>query len=215
MTTLLPGSLVGGNRIVCLLGTGTVAEVYDVVAQDGARRALKILTAEASQAAKLKDRAVKEAEAVGVIDHPNVVGLYDTGVEGDRMWMLLDRVDGPDLGRLVREGGVLDVARAVRIVRQAAEGVAAAHALGILHRDLKPENILVGPGDLVKVTDFGHVYIRYLGAETTGQAEPGQALHMAPEYLQNRAEPRSDVYSLAIILFEVIAGVHPLGLAGA
>jgi serine/threonine protein kinase len=105
MAMLEPGTLVAKYRILRLLGAGAVVEVYEVVTPDGARRALEILTAEASRATKLEDGAVKEAEAVATIEHANVVPLDDAGREGDRLWMLLDLVEGPDVGRRVREGG--------------------------------------------------------------------------------------------------------------
>ncbi len=139
------GTHFGKHRIARLLGAGEVAEVYEVVAPDGARRALKLLKEDAALSSSLVARLSQEGEAIATIEHVNVVRFYDVGIDLGRVWILLELVEGPDLGQLARSaGGALPVEQAVSIVRQACEGVAAAHELGIVHRDLRPENILIG-----------------------------------------------------------------------
>ncbi len=204
--------------ILRLLGTGRMAEVYEVVTPDGRHWALKVIKAGIPLQSKPQFRLGQEGQAIASIEHVNVVRFHDAGIEDGRVWLLLERVLGPNLRQLVqREGGALPVVRAVSIVRQACEGVAAAHALGILHRDLKPENLLVAEGDLVKVADFGSANIGSLGVETTaGEQDLTSSLYTAPEHMLGRpAEERSDVYTMAVVLYEILAGVHPMAATGA
>ncbi len=212
MTPLRPGTHFAQHRIVRLVATGAVAEVYEVIAPDGVRKALKILRGDRALLAKSQARFVQEAEAIAMIDHVHIVRFLDAGVEDGRVWMLLELVEGPDLRVLVRDaGGSLPVERVVSLVRQACEGVAAAHAREILHRDLKPENILVGPNDVAKVADFGSAKLAGWGVKTTKEQDLCSCLHASPEYIaQRRTEPRSDVYALGVILYETIAGVNPI-----
>ena len=199
--------------IVRLLGTGRMAEVYEVVAPDGQHRALKVIKSGVPLPSKPQARLGQEGEAVASIEHVNVVRFYDAGVEDGRVWLLLELVLGPNLRQLVQQaGGTLPVERAVSIVRQACEGVAAAHALGILHRDLKPENILVAAGDRALVADFGSASVGALGVKTTASEQDlTSSLYTAPEcMLKHPAEERSDVYTMAVVLYEAIAGVHPM-----
>ncbi|MFT3767401.1 MAG: protein kinase [Minicystis sp.] len=165
------GTHFAGHVIVRLLGTGRIAEVYEVVAPDGRLRALKVFKLDAPLSAKAQARLGQEGEAVATIEHVNVVRFFDAGVEQGRVWILLELVEGPDLRRLVEDaGGALPIERAVRIVRQACEGVTAAHRLGILHRDLSPENILVAADDVAKVADFGSAKLRGVRCEDDGRA---------------------------------------------
>jgi serine/threonine-protein kinase len=217
MATLESGTRFGKYIIVRLLGSGRDAEVYEVVAPNGARRALKIARPEAPLGSKPQARVAQEAGAVATIEHIHVVRFYDAGVEDGRVWMELELVDGLDLMRLcATAGGALAVDRAVRIVRQCAEGLIEAHEQGIVHRDLKPKSILVTHDDLAKVAGFNRAKVPAPSVRTTGDHDLSAALHTAPELMENRAaEPRSDVYSLATILYEIIAGHNPFALGGA
>jgi serine/threonine protein kinase len=169
--------------IVRLLGVGRTAEVYEVVAPDGEHRALKVSKPGLPLPSKPQIRLGQEGEAIASIEHVNVVRFYDAGVEDGRVWLLLELVVGPNLQQLVELcGGTLAVERAVSLVRQACEGVAAAHALGILHRDLKPENILVAAGDRALVADFGSAHVGTLGVKTTAREQDlSSSLYTAPE----------------------------------
>jgi serine/threonine-protein kinase len=190
-----------------------VAEVYEVVAPDGQHRALKVIRGGVPLPSKPQARLGQEGEAVASIEHVNVVRFHDAGIEDGRVWLLLELVRGPNLRQLVdRCGGTLPVERAVSILRQACEGVAAAHALGILHRDLKPENILVAAGDRALVADFGSANVGSLGVKTTASEQDlSSSLYTAPECLmQHPADERSDVYTMAVVLYEAISGVHPM-----
>jgi serine/threonine-protein kinase len=217
MATLEPGTRFAKYIIVRLLGTGRDAEVYEAVASNGARRALKIARPEAPLGSKPQARVAQEAGAVASIEHTHVVRFYDAGVELGRVWMELELVDGHDLVRLrATAGGALAVDRAVRIVRQCAEGPAEAHEQGIVHRDLKPASILVTRDDVAKVAGFNRAKVPEPSVRTTGDQDLSAVLHAAPELMENRAaQPRSDVYSLAIVLYEIIAGHNPFAFDGA
>jgi hypothetical protein len=203
---------VAGCRLLRLLGEGSAAQVYEVLTPEGERRALKLSRPGLSMLDAHQARLAQEGEAVAMIEHVNVVRFYDAGVEGGRVWLLLELVDGPDLRSLARSlGGALPLLRALRIVRQASEGVAAAHALGILHRDLRPENLLVAEGDLAKVADFGSAKLAGWGVKTTHEQARCSSLYMAPEYMQRRvAVPASDVYAMGLVLYEAVTGAHPI-----
>ncbi len=208
---LQPGTRFDKFTIVRLLGAGRIAEVYEVITPDGRRRALKVAKEGLSLDAKLQARFIQESDLIAAIEHVNVVSLYAIGVCNERLWILLELIDGPDLERLVRGvGGALPVDRAVAIVRQACEGVAAVHARTIVHRDLRPANLLVAADDLVKVADFGSAKLRTLGVKTTHEQEVASALYMAPEYAAGHAEARSDVYAMGIVLYEILTGAHPI-----
>ena len=172
--------------IVRLLGVGRAAEVYEVTEPDGRHRALKVSKPDLPLASKPQARLGQAGEAIASIEHVNVVRFFDADVEAGRVWILLELVDGPDLRQLLRDaGGALPVARAVSIVRQACEGMAAAHARGILHRDLTPENILVGPEDLTKIADFSAAKVAWGGREDDQRSRdhlgplPGAGVHDA------------------------------------
>ena len=200
-----------------LLGAGGFAQVYEVRARDGARRALKILDAEAEARPKVRARLAQEGAALTMLDHANVVRLHDAGVDGERIYLVLELVEGRNLREtLCAPGRPPPLETRVRWIHQAAEGVAAAHGRGIIHRDLKPENLLVTPDEVVKVIDFGIAKLTGWGVRTTHEQRMGTALYMSPEQIQGRApDARMDVYALGLILYEAVAGAHPLVTAPA
>ncbi len=213
--TPLPGPLAAQHRVIRYLGAGPVAEVYEVETLDGRRCALKLSLPGIPR--KAEARLGQEGEAVAMIEHVNVVRFHDAGIVDDRVWLLLELVDGPDLRTLARRaGGALPVDRAVRLLRQAAEGVAAAHAQGVLHRDLRPENILVTADDLAKVSDFGAAKLEGWGVQTTQRQDSSSSLYAAPEYMLRRPfTPAADVYAMALMLYELVTGIHPFASSGA
>ena len=210
---------IADHRLLRLLGEGSSAEVYEVLTPDGDRRALKLLKGDLAPAfvSKLQARLGQEGEAIAMIEHVNVLRFHDAGLEQGRVWLLLELVDGPDLRTLAeRNGGTLPLVRALRLVRQAGEGVAAAHALGILHRDLRPENLLIADGDVVKVADFGSAKLEGWGVKTTAEQAIGSSLYRAPESLhRGGARPESDVYALGLVLYELLTGAHPIAALAA
>jgi len=211
MALFEPGTHVGGARIVRVLGSGTVATVYEAI-HEGARRALKIIdgTFESSTA---RDRFAQEGEAIAMIEHVNVVRWLGCGIDYGRPWIVLELVEGPNLRELAKaEGGRLPVERAVAIMRHVCEGLAAVHKKKIVHRDMKPENILVAADDLAKVADFGSVKLPGWGVKTTTAHRLTSMAYMPPEIWLGGVEPteKVDVYAVALILYELSAGTNPI-----
>jgi serine/threonine-protein kinase len=128
------------------------------------------------------------------------------------VYLVLELVHGQNLREvLAAHGGRPPVATVVRWIRQAAEGVAEAHRLGVVHRDLKPENLLVTSEDVIKVIDFGIAKLHGWGVKTSHEQKVGTAMYMSPEHIQGKTpDGRMDVYALGAILFEALAGRHPV-----
>jgi len=216
MDILRAGSIWAGCEIVKLLGSGGFAQVYEVRDRAGARRALKVLDAEAGLGSKLQARLAQEGEALAMIEHVNVLRFYEAGIQDDRVWLLLELVEGVSLRELEDAcGGRPPLESVLRWVRQACDGLAAAHAQGVVHRDVKPENLLVTPTEVVKVIDFGLAKLNGWGVKTTQQHLLGTAFYMAPEQLRSKpADPRMDIYAMGLVLYEAIAGIHPIEQLG-
>jgi serine/threonine-protein kinase len=241
MPTLERGANFDGHRIVRLLGEGKGAEVFEAIAPStddpsrlgppgGKRCALKILKDLVPIDAIPNRRLHQQAEAEATIQHVNIVRFEDVGIFEGRVWLRSELVDGLDLRRLAAAlGGKLPVEHAIELIRQAAEGMAAAHELGIIHRDLKPENLLVAlrggpPSDprpenilpalqtaVVKVADWDSVKFPRWGVQTAMTETVGAARYQPPEYLRDRVVGKAmDVYALAIVLYEMCTGVHPI-----
>jgi serine/threonine-protein kinase len=146
----------------------------------------------------------REAQSIARLTHPNIVQIYDFGVDVDNNpYFVMELIDGTPLDKLVRARGRLMPADAVRVIRQAAEGLAAAHRAGIVHRDVKPSNLIVDGRGAVKLVDFG---IARAGAAAL-MGTPG---YMAPEQASGKpVDHRADIYALGLTLFEVLAGEPP------
>jgi serine/threonine-protein kinase len=212
MTALPPGTWIGAYRVSRHLGSGRVADVYEAWSQGGEQRALKRRRPGLHPGKKAHDRLCQEADASATIEHVHVVRYFDGGLFEGRLWIVVELVLGTDLQKLAEAaGGRLPVAQVVGIMRQVCEGVAAAHRNEIVHRDLKPENILVTPEGLAKVGDFGSAKPEAWGVETTQDQEVSTARYRAPEYVRDRiAVPASDVFSIGVVLYELLSGRHPV-----
>jgi eukaryotic-like serine/threonine-protein kinase len=209
-------------RIEALLGEGAMGAVYRVEHVHMRKRyALKVLLPDASESEEIRARFEREALAAAHIDHPNVVAATDFGrTERGDFFLVLEYVEGRSLREVV-EGGPLDVARVSHIAAQIGRALAKAHGLGIVHRDLKPENVMLvtrpGEAELVKVLDFGIAKVPIgMGSGGGGQALTrmgaifGTPEYMAPEQaVGDVADARADLYSLGIVLYELLTGVRP------
>lgn len=156
---------------------------------------------------KNKDEALKEARAIARISHPNVVSLYDVIEEDDRIYLIMEYVEGTTLREILDEVRYLDFQAALGIFIQTALAVEFAHNHGILHLDIKPENILVSPGGKVKLIDFG--IARFILESDETERIMGSTHYLAPEALKGRYSIASDVFSLGIVLYEMLAGENP------
>ncbi len=158
---------------------------------------------------ELEERFAREARILATLDHPGAPTLYDFGAHDDRLFQVMQFVEGVTLDDLLAEHGPLPVSWAAAIAAQAAAVLAAAHARAVCHRDLKPANLMLCPDGSVKVMDFGLAVLRE--ADTARFTRAGQLLgtpsYMAPEQIQRgHAEPRSDLYALGCVLHEMLTG---------
>jgi eukaryotic-like serine/threonine-protein kinase len=155
-------------------------------------------------------RFYQEARAAGGLNHPNIVTIYDVGKAGDIAYMAMELLDGVELRSLIGEGRTLPVAQAMSITAQVAEGLAYAHQHDVVHRDIKPANIMVLASGPVKITDFGIARMRTSSELTQTGVMLGSPKYMSPEQVVGkRADHRSDIFSLGIILYEMLCGAVP------
>jgi len=213
------GTRLGPYEIVGRIGAGGMGEVYR--ARDprlGREVALKVLpTTFASDRERLQ-RFEQEARAVGALNHPNILSVYDVGTSDGAPFLVTELLEGVDLrARLL--AGPIPPRQAILWMQQAATGLAAAHAKGIIHRDLKPENLFLLPDGRIKILDFGLVKLTRSGSARTEETGPllpsltatgtilGTASYMAPEQVREQTtDHRADFFSLGAILYELLTG---------
>jgi predicted Ser/Thr protein kinase len=208
---------VGRYELRGRIGEGAMGVVYAAYDPRLDRKiALKLVRSELAEDAELRERMTREARALARLTHPNVVTVFDVGMEGERLFIAMELVDGETLGEWVRSVEP-SAARILEVVSSAGRGLAAAHAAGLVHRDFKPGNVLVTESGLAKVVDFGlaragdaHAGERVEGRLTEPNAVVGTPAYMAPEQLRGEgADARSDQYALAVTLYEALHGSLP------
>ena len=200
-----PGTVFAGRyRIVTRLGAGGMGEVYR--ADDlklGQTVALKFLARDLEANPRLLELFRSEVRLAREVTHPNVCRVHDIGEAEGRHFLTMERVDGEDLGSLLKRIGRLPGEKALQVARQLCAGLAAAHDQGVLHRDLKPANIMLDGRGAVRITDFG---LALLAGEGGGEVA-GTPAYMAPELFDGQAATvRSDIYALGLVLYEVFTG---------
>src|SRR5450631_46469 len=215
----VPGTTLADRyRIVSPLGKGGMGEVYR--AEDlklGQTVALKFLPRSLAQTEHALERFTREVRLARQVSHPNVCRVFDIGEiseTGDagktftHTFLTMEFVDGEDLASLMRRIGRLPPDKALEIARQMCAGLAAAHEHGIIHRDLKPANIMLDGRGRVRITDFG---LAGLAAEIRGDAaRAGTPAYMSPEqFAGGEVTPKSDLYSLGLVLYEIFTGKRP------
>ena len=211
------GTLIGAYRILRPIGEGGMGMVYLAEhTQLGRRAALKVLHPMLSVRDEMVMRFFNEARAASAISDPGIVQIYDVGRHVDGCaYIVMELLEGEPLDRRLRRSGALQVAEAVRIIRQVANSLGAAHARGIVHRDIKPENIYMVPdaevigGERAKLLDFGIAkLVNDSQMKTNTSAVMGTPAFMSPEQCRGagRVDARSDVYSLGCVLFTLISG---------
>ena len=192
-------------ELIGKIGSGGFADVYearDVTLDE--RVALKVV----ADGRSMSGRVVREVEAAAALSHPNIVALYDWFGDGERSILVWELVRGEPLDRL---GGALGDGDVAAVGAELLDALAFAHSQGIIHRDIKPQNVMLSEDGHVKVMDFG--IARLLDADTlTGDGDViGTVAYMSPEQAAGRrAGPPSDVYSAGMVLYELLAGEHPL-----
>ena len=209
---LAPEVIAGRYELEELVGTGGMSRVYRARDRQLERTvALKILHERLGADDEHVSRFRHEARAVAQLSHPNVVTVIDRGTDGRRQFIVFEYVFGENLRQLLDRTGRLPVSRALEIGIAVADGLAWAHARGVVHRDVKPQNVLVGRDGEVKVTDFG--IARSLDAEsglTVTGTVLGTSNYLSPEQASGKHVTESaDVYSLGVLLYELLAGEVP------
>ena len=202
----------GRYELVEELGRGAMGTVYKAI-DPLLERAIAIKTiniAGENDLAEYEARFYQEAKVAGRLNHPNIVTVYDVATSGDMPYLAMELLDGHELGRLLASRQPLAVAHVLDIAAQVADGLAYAHERGVVHRDIKPANIMVSAEGVVKIADFGIARMR--SAERGGDyaAVLGSPRYMSPEQvLRKRAEQRSDIFSLGVVLYEMLTGTPP------
>jgi serine/threonine protein kinase len=202
-----PGQIIAERyRVVALAGRGGMGEVYR--AEDLKLTqvvAIKFLPEALSQDPAALARFHTEVRTARQVSHPNVCRVFDIGEADGVLFLTMEYVDGEDLASVVRRIGRLSPDKATEVARQICAGLAAAHERGVIHRDLKPANVMLDGAGKIRITDFG---LASIAASIKGaDARAGTPAYMAPEQLAGReVTPKSDIYSLGLILYEILTG---------
>jgi serine/threonine protein kinase/Tfp pilus assembly protein PilF len=208
-------------RIIKKLGAGGMGEVYLALDTKLDRKvAIKVLRPDSLAEEKLKKRLLREAQAVAKLDHPNICAIYDVNEADSVTFIVMQYLEGESLAeKMVRKP--LELSTALAVAEQAAEGLAEAHAHGIVHRDIKPQNLMITPKGQLKILDFGLAKqtrpsdsVDFEAPTDTLLSTPGRVVgtmpYMSPEQVQGEPlEPCSDIFSLGVTFYEVLAGKHP------
>ena len=206
-------SNLGRYEIIGELGQGAMGIVYK--AKDPLiDRTLAIKTISLNLAMDEKDeyeqRFYQEAKAAGRLSHPNIVTVYDVGKSGDVAYIAMEFLEGRELRDVLNEGKRMPITQVIDIVRQVALGLAYAHEYGIVHRDVKPSNIMVVRDGHIKITDFGIARMASSTVQTQAGVVLGSPKYMSPEQVLGKAiDQRSDIFSLGVMLYEMLAGQPP------
>lgn len=215
-----PGVVLGSWRLVDRLGQGGMGEVFraEHVYLPTRKAAVKVLLPERVDAEGFAERFHTEAAALASLDHPNVVRLYDANVTGGVAWMAMELLNGATLAELLEQRHTLSTEDTLQILAEIADGVHAAHLIGVVHRDLKPSNVFITHGHVVKVLDFGTVKLAEkqtplaaLKHETAQNVVIGTCGFMSPEQVLGKPplDHRSDIFSLGVVGYCMLSGRHP------
>lgn len=215
---LRPGAIVGGYRVIQILGSGGMGTVY--LAQNPIlprRDALKVLSSDLSTDGEFRARFEREANLAAGLDHPNIVAVYNRGEEDGQLWIAMQYVDGTDASEETAKGpAAMTPQRALRIVSEVGKGLDYAHRRGLLHRDIKPANFLLSAVEAddeerVLLTDFGVAKSAEDGQELTATGNfLATVAYASPEQLLGeRLDHRSDIYSLGCSFYRMLTGQNP------
>ena len=208
----LTGRLLDGRyAVTARIAHGGMATVYRATDTRLDREvALKVMHAELARDEEFVRRFIGEAKSVARLSHQNVVAVFDQGADGSYLYLAMEYVPGRTLKELLRDSGRFPPAAALEIMAGVLDGLAAAHASGIVHRDVKPENVLLTADCRVKVADFGLARAQWAAGHTRAGLLVGTVAYVPPEQVTGGTTgPRGDVYSAGVMLFELLTGRQP------
>jgi serine/threonine protein kinase/predicted Zn-dependent protease len=205
------GQTISHYKITAKLGEGGMGEVYRATDTSLERQvALKFLPASLQSDPGARERLVREARAASKLNHKNILTIYAVESAEERDFIVMEYVEGRSLREILDSEDDLPIGQVVRIALQICDGLSSAHEAGIIHRDIKPANLLLTPKGQVKITDFGLATWRGASQLTKEGTTVGTAAYMAPEQIQGRTvDQRSDLFSLGVVLYELIARRRP------
>lgn len=196
------------------LGRGAMGIVYKgedpTIHRTVAIKTLRLTEFEQEEVGEIKERFFREAESAGLLNHPNIVSIYDAGEEHDLAYIAMEFLKGEDLVKFIHKGNLLPLRDVLNMVAQVADALGYAHGKNVVHRDIKPANIMLlkDTGD-IKVTDFGIARITSSSKTKTGVIL-GTPSYMSPEQVSGKKiDGRSDIFSLGVVLFEMLTGQKP------
>ncbi len=205
--------LAGRYELIEKIGDGGMAIVYKAKCRVLKRFvAIKILKPEFTQDAKFVENFRRESHAAASLSHPNIVSIYDVGQEGNINYIVMELVTGMTLSEMIKAQAPLDYKKAISITKQIAAGLSAAHKKGIVHRDVKPHNILITEDGIAKIADFGiaKAVTNTTIVDSTKDNVMGSVHYFSPEQAKGGyVDKKSDIYSLGIVLFEMLTGKVP------
>ncbi|WP_461119776.1 Stk1 family PASTA domain-containing Ser/Thr kinase [Saccharothrix stipae] len=210
-TNVIGGLLEQRYRVGTLVARGGMSTVYRGVDTRLERTvAIKVMDPRFSADPQFVARFEREARAAAKLHHPGVVQVHDQGVDEDRVYLVMELVEGGTLRDLLNARGKLDVALALTVIEKVLSPLAAAHRADLVHRDVKPENVLIGSGGTVKVADFGLVRAVSTAGVTSDTMILGTVAYLSPEQVTTgTTDARSDVYSAGVLLYEMLTGAPP------
>ena len=198
-------------EIIRNIGEGGMANVYLAIDTILNRKvAVKILRGDLATDEKFVRKFQREASAASNLDHPNIVGIYDVGEDDGNYYIVMEYVEGRTLKSLIKRRGALTLPEVIDIMTQLTSGIAHAHEKGIIHRDIKPQNVLILDDGLVKIADFGIAQALNSNELTQTNSVMGSVHYLPPEQANGTGSTyKSDIYSLGILMFELLIGKVP------